>query len=897
MAETLLAIVLVTSSASGSSLICRWPPSPQATPRLARPRPNYDPDQYANPWRSASFKEGVLDDDGNMPPAPQPPHDEWEYIWQRPRAARDHSHSMSRSTSVSTPSGRASPIKDGTGGGGGGGGVGGSGSGGGGGGSGGVGAGGGGSGGVGGMMYDVDAVDAQVTDAPLHDEYGALLGYSAEFFAGLLLPKRALCHQKFALAVDDLFFVGHPVCADDDGSWRFKREKDARGRGARKRRNTSVSALNDLNVNMSAAAADDVSSSNEFDSPVALEGNGSSPALPPPPLPLPLLPPPMLPPSWLQTFHVAFVHEVPDPSSQTSGNIGRYFDVIYQQVAFTLTAVLFQEQVLSNFVEKECDVLSALKDEFASKCACVALVCVSMRAPSRGLIHTCPSARSYEEYMDEALLVSSIAPAMKALYESIKSRSLAHLTIHNIPLELQLPPHLDALLHSTGDEDFAENDEGDSPGSLSTWGRGFAVAWCLPALEPWKSLLLLSGPDDPGRQWMDVYAAIRGTNVREEDKLLAEQLIKFLETVDVTLSYVCFSCPNAYCAEYPGGLGSWTWQVFWIGISRHKCTLSCDGLFITNVPKLLIWFTEVSKRSLHYRSRSKHRTSLSLKCAASPHRTQSRLKVLAKEFRQAFPDPSIPQLPQLLATISGASSNHFYATVVKSKERIPMFHEVVRWMLQRDLLVTLHLRVRIVVPAALKASVRRRRQELRESGWHTEEEEDFQRRRHKSRTDSGGSEGDLDLFDAPWYPRRGPGLQNSTASIGEVIEPPIPEEDIVLDEEMDDEESEAGSRREDDDEDDEDDDHETSILADPRRATSVQRRWMQAMSEGKDELVARRFDQFVTRCCSLGDSGLMGRFEGLINILTAGVRTMRHCSGRKYLGGNCEKSYTCMTNT
>jgi nitrogen permease regulator 3-like protein len=140
--------------------------------------------------------------------------------------------------------------------------------------------------------------------------------------------------------------------------------------------------------------------------------------------------------------------------------------------------------------------------------------------------------------MDEALLVSSVAPAMKTLYEAIKSRSLAHLTIHNIPLELQLPPHLDTLLHSTDDENFAENDEVDLSVGLSTWGRGFTVAWHLPPLEPWRSLLLLDGPDDPGRQWMDVYATIRGTNVRDQDKLLAEQLIKFLETVDVTLSYV-----------------------------------------------------------------------------------------------------------------------------------------------------------------------------------------------------------------------------------------------------------------------------------------------------------------------------------------------------------------------
>jgi hypothetical protein len=36
------------------------------------------------------------------------------------------------------------------------------------------------------------------------------------------------------------------------------------------------------------------------------------------------------------------------------------------------------------------------------------------------------------------------------------------------------------------------------------------------------------------------------------------------------------------------------------------------GLFITNAPTLSTWFTEVSKRSLQYPSRPKHRTSVSL---------------------------------------------------------------------------------------------------------------------------------------------------------------------------------------------------------------------------------------------------------------------------------------------
>jgi len=172
-----------------------------------------------------------------------------------------------------------------------------------------------------------------------------------------------------------------------------------------------------------------------------------------------------------------------------------------------------------------------------------------------------------------------------------------------------------------------------------------------------------------------------------------------------------------------------------------------------------------------------------------------------------------------------------------------MFHEVVRWMLQRDLLVTLHLRVRIVVPAALKARVRRQREERRENGWHAEVEDAFQTRGHVSRTGSAGSGSDFGLFDGPpWYARRGPGSQHS----GEVVEPPILEEGIELDEEIEDEEAEAeaeAASRSGDEEGNEDDNNETSILADPGRATFVQRQWLQGMSEGKDEMVVRRFDQ------------------------------------------------------
>ena len=237
-----------------------------------------------------------------------------------------------------------------------------------------------------------------------------------------------------------------------------------------------------------------------------------------------------------------------------------------------------------------------------------------------------------------------------------------------------------------------------------------------------------------------------------------------------------------------------------------------------------------------------------------------------------------------------------------------MFYDVIRWMLQRDLLVTLHLRVRIVVPAALKARVRRRWEELRENGWQTEEEDGFRERGHKARTDSGGSVGDFALFDSPaWYTRRGPGSQHNGANIGEVIEPPILEEGIQLDEEMEEEEEEEEEevvpaeaevvhRMEDNDEMEDDyEGTETSILADPGRATSVQRRWLQAMSEGKDEQVTKRFDQYVT-ASRIDSLRLTNSCVGSTNTLMASARMMRSCSRPKYLGGNCERYYTFMTN-
>lgn len=138
----------------------------------------------------------------------------------------------------------------------------------------------------------------------------------------------------------------------------------------------------------------------------------------------------------------------------------------------------------------------------------------------------------FSNYSSQALEVSSIAPAMKILYEAIKSSSMAYITIGNLPLELQLPPYLDCLLHSEDDSDLDAITGPDSD-DLQAWGDDMSFGWRLPALVPWKSLLLLEGSDG-----LDPYANLRGPHVSPADKSLAEGLIKFLETASVQLSSV-----------------------------------------------------------------------------------------------------------------------------------------------------------------------------------------------------------------------------------------------------------------------------------------------------------------------------------------------------------------------
>ncbi|KAM5537190.1 hypothetical protein V8D89_009123 [Ganoderma adspersum] len=776
MADTLLCILLVSSSAKGSNLIYHWPPSCKPTPRLARPLPTNDfPGAFAdNPWRAANSPDN-LGEDSSWDHSALAPEDLTEYYWERPTARRDRAASFTHPTASHPTSRRASPSKD----------------------------------------DNVDREGAHLGSPS--DEYDTLLGYSAEFLAQILCPQRSMCHQKFELIVDDLAFIGHPVCADSDGWWRFKAKKAVRGRGSKKGQSPQDEEKSLTPDKPDTRGEERNDGSMGRNSRMVSSDSGG-----------------------MQTFHFVIVLDLPDPSSSASGNISKYFDTVYEQIAFNVTAVLYQEQITSGYVDKECDALSSLRDDFTNR------------------------GESYTDFMYEALKVSTIAPAMKTLYEAIKENTIARITLHELPLELQLPPFLDSLLQA--DEDgYCEEDIVDEDSEPNAWGPELSFAWRLPALTPWKALLRLDDEDDG--QGYQLYMQLRAAQLHPEERELAEQLLKFLELASVNLS-------------------------------------------LADMASLLDWHLEaqvypvVRWLVMHRRAKIVDVVHSSLKTVFSvPQKFPSKLATLSEEFSKRFAPAGVPPLPKLLAMISTAThkttANHFYATVVQSKDLVTLYLGVVLWMLKRDLLIRLHLRIRIIATDELKKHVRQSweqhiaRKRSRSRGHsHTRRrgsESGRQTRRHGGNSDEKTApdfETASDSSPVEYWVSLSPKSARKRARQRADDHDKHEEEERDKDEdegdgEDEDEEPHNHEKHEDEDVDEEflssstdeakwaeyykdgaENDNIPSMISDPARATPLERRWLAGMSEGKEPHIVRRFErihQYFDGKCS--DDEILYRAE------------------------------------
>jgi nitrogen permease regulator 3-like protein len=216
-----------------------------------------------------------------------------------------------------------------------------------------------------------------------------------------------------------------------------------------------------------------------------------------------------------------------------------------------------------------------------------------------------------------------------------------------------------------------------------------------------------------------------------------------------------------------------------------------------------------------------------------------RLAELTTEFEHDFPYQAVPSLPTILSTISTSThkqtDNHFFATVVKSKDLIPLYQDVVIWMLKRDLLVTLHLRVRTVATPELKQRVRLEREQAKARRIRTGEDSET-----RGRTISQINEEVMDDGSPTWLSlspktarretRRLASQSSARSKMSDHIESLITE---------DEDEDEIGSS---DPDNEPADDAWPSMIGDPGRATPKERRWLSAMSQGKDPYIVKRFE-------------------------------------------------------
>lgn len=229
-----------------------------------------------------------------------------------------------------------------------------------------------------------------------------------------------------------------------------------------------------------------------------------------------------------------------------------------------------------------------------------------------------------------------------------------------------------------------------------------------------------------------------------------------------------------------------------------------------------------------------------------------RLAELVAEFKKEFPQPSVMPLPKILSTISTSTSkqsdNHFFASVVMSKDLINLYHDVVLWMLKRDLLITLHLRIRVVATADLKRMARdmkrsndRRnsRMELKGGRASFVQEHDF-----------FGEDLDLDLDgnlevmrDVNWLSLSPKSARKHSRRLPSVSSRPSRHSTFAFEEDSD-YESDGDEKGNDSEEVDVGwGSKEDTIISDPGRATPLQRKWLSAMSENKEEDIANRFER------------------------------------------------------
>ncbi|SNX87285.1 uncharacterized protein MEPE_05995 [Melanopsichium pennsylvanicum] len=534
--------------------------------------------------------------------------------------------------------------------------------------------------------------------------YKTYLGYDIEILASILNPRPELAHQKFELIVDDLAFLGHPVSASKGGVWgeqdnfQDDDEEDGndetgkpgqtqqRGRsGLRKeirpydlpdgedstKDTAGSSTKNDRLDSNLVAKSRSMSRTRSNQGPT---DSYSSRSFAP-----------------LTQFHLVLVLDRPDPSTIMSGmDLSSWLQLFYDNIVFKMTAALFAEQSKAHYVGRETEKLLALRER-----------CMD-------------DGQAYAAYAAQCLGISSLARCIRDLHKSISTSSDAFLTINDrIEVHLQLPPILqdptnlpktvdieteldpnDPIFLSGGGFAGLGKEGADEDGGGGTYDRLLDLAphqlsfeeWCRttgPYLLPWKTLLLLHDQADepalrgrggsPGNSSPKL-ASPSGT----QDAHGFEQLAR---------NFTSLFRPNLYhslnFSEVADMLG---WDLYEDVYPMIRHLIYYRQAHVIDVP-----------RPGHV-------------YVISPLFDFARLGPLSRIWAQTFPD--LAPLPVLLSQLS--SSCKALSALFPARHQRELALDVLLWLLRREVVVKMHVRLRLIATEAIKRRTAERRIERHE---------------------------------------------------------------------------------------------------------------------------------------------------------------------------------------
>ncbi|CBQ73397.1 conserved hypothetical protein [Sporisorium reilianum SRZ2] len=534
--------------------------------------------------------------------------------------------------------------------------------------------------------------------------YKTYLGYDIEILASILNPRPELAHQKFELVVDDLAFLGHPVAATKGGTWSDEsdegKDNDKDGHGSNDkaaaqaqqrgrsglRKEIRPYDLPDGSDNLDKApAASDKQAANKDTTPSAKSRNVSQTRMEPTHDALPS----SRSQAPLTQFHLVLVLDRPDPSSAMAGmDLSSWLQLYYDNVVFKMTAALFAEQSKCDYVGRETEKLLALRER-----------CMD-------------DGQAYAAYAAQCLGISSLARCIRDLHRSISTSCDALITVNDrMEVDLQLPPILQDPNSLPKLVDIETELDPNDPAFLS--GNGFAgrgkegadedgggsthdrlrtlnpsqlsmEEWCRttgPYLVPWKTLLLLHDqPDDTPARGRDGSPAgpVSPGGAPAPEVRGFEQLSRTFTDYFKPRLHGSFNFSDV--ADFFG------WHLY-------------DDVY--PMVRHLIYYRQARVIDV---PRPGH------VYAISPLFDFARLGALSRVWAHAFPD--VAPLPVFLSQLS--SSSRALSALFPARHQRELALDVLVWLLRHDVVVKMHIRLRLIATEAVKRRTAERSRERHE---------------------------------------------------------------------------------------------------------------------------------------------------------------------------------------